>query len=141
MSYKSVPQKCPRRVSHKSLLQRVSHKSFLQECHLDICSFSIVLAFGFVGSILFGGCIFRSLRRCRVFTLDDLYWLFAASYSLRWPSNRRSAVKNRIFDSAWLGGILLEVWDSKGPRLASGGVTEYGPTLSQAAGILTTLYG
>ena len=31
----------------------MSHKSVLQECHLDICSFSNVLAFGFVGSILF----------------------------------------------------------------------------------------
>ena len=47
MSHKSVPQECPRRVSHKSVLQ---------ECHLDICSFSIVLAFGFVGSILFTQC-------------------------------------------------------------------------------------
>ena len=44
MSYKSVLQECPRRVSHKSVLQ---------ECHLDICSFSIVFPFGFVGSILF----------------------------------------------------------------------------------------
>ena len=36
MSYKSVPQECPRRVSHKSVPQerpiRVSHKSVLQEC-------------------------------------------------------------------------------------------------------------
>ena len=31
----------------------MSHKSVLQECHLDICSFSNVFAFGFVGSILF----------------------------------------------------------------------------------------
>ena len=57
MSCKSVPQECPTRVTHKSILQecprRVSHKSVLQECHLDICSFSNVFAFGFVGSILF----------------------------------------------------------------------------------------
>ena len=36
MSYKSVPQECPTRVSHKSVPQecpiRVSHKSVLQEC-------------------------------------------------------------------------------------------------------------
>ena len=45
MSYKkSDPQEYPTRVSHKSVLQ---------ECHLDICSFSNVFAFGFVGSILF----------------------------------------------------------------------------------------
>ena len=44
MSYKSVLQECPRRVSHKSVLQ---------ECHLDIRSFSNVFPFGFVGSILF----------------------------------------------------------------------------------------
>ena len=31
----------------------MSHKSVLQECHLDICSFLNVFAFGFVGSILF----------------------------------------------------------------------------------------
>ena len=31
----------------------MSHKSVLQECHLDICSFWNVFAFGFVGSILF----------------------------------------------------------------------------------------
>ena len=31
----------------------MSHKSVLQECHLDICSFPTVVAFGFVGSILF----------------------------------------------------------------------------------------
>ena len=70
VSYKSVPQELPTRVSHKSFLlecptrvsrksvpqefpTRVSHKSVLQECHLDICSFSNVFAFGFVGSILF----------------------------------------------------------------------------------------
>ena len=57
VSCKSVPQECPTRVTHKSILQecprRVSHKSVLQECHLDICSFSNVFAFGFVGSILF----------------------------------------------------------------------------------------
>ena len=70
VSRKSVPQECPIRVSHKSVLQecstrvsyksvpqecptRVSHKSVLQECHLDICSFSNVFPFGFVGSILF----------------------------------------------------------------------------------------
>ena len=36
VSYKSVPQECPTRVSHKSFLQecptRVSYKSVLQEC-------------------------------------------------------------------------------------------------------------
>ena len=36
MSYKSVPQECPTRVSHKSVPQecpiRVSHKSVLQKC-------------------------------------------------------------------------------------------------------------
>ena len=70
VSRKSVPQELPTRVSHKSFLlecptrvsrksvpqefpTRVSHKSVLQECHLDICSFSNVFAFGFVGSILF----------------------------------------------------------------------------------------
>ena len=31
----------------------MTHKSVLQECHLDICSFSNVFPFGFVGSILF----------------------------------------------------------------------------------------
>ena len=31
----------------------MSDNSFLQECHLDICSFSNVFAFGFVGSICF----------------------------------------------------------------------------------------
>ena len=74
--HKSVLQECPIRVSHKSVLQecltrvsrksdpqecpkRVSHKSVLQECHLDICSFSNVFAFGFVGSILFIICFPR----------------------------------------------------------------------------------
>ena len=31
----------------------MSHKSVLQECHLDICSFLNVFAFGFVGSIVY----------------------------------------------------------------------------------------
>ena len=57
VTHKSDPQDFPTRVTHKSVLQecprRVSHKSVLQECHLDICSFSKVFAFGFVGSILF----------------------------------------------------------------------------------------
>ena len=57
MTHKSVLQECLTRVSRKSDPQecpkRVSHKSVLQECHLDICSFSNVFAFGFVGSILF----------------------------------------------------------------------------------------
>ena len=44
MSRKSVPQEFPTRVTQKSVPQ---------ECHLDICSFSNVLAFGLVGSILF----------------------------------------------------------------------------------------
>ena len=77
MSYKSVLQECPRRVSHKSVLQecptrvshqsvpqecprRVSHKSSLQECPTRVSQKSVprecptrVFAFGFVGSILF----------------------------------------------------------------------------------------
>ena len=55
VSYKSVPQEFPTRVSHKSVLQErpVRETSVLQECHLDICSFSKVFAFGFMGSILF----------------------------------------------------------------------------------------
>ena len=82
VSQKSDPQECPIRVSHKSVLQerpvrepprvsrksvlqecprRVSHKSVLQECHLDICSFLNVFAFGFVGSILFN--FFSNLSR------------------------------------------------------------------------------
>ena len=65
VSHKNVPQKCPVRVSHKSFLQerptRVSRKSVLQECHLDICSFVNVLAFGFVGSILFYDFFFWSV--------------------------------------------------------------------------------
>ena len=52
MSYKSVPQEFPTRVAHKSVLQSVP-----QECPTRVCfghiSFSIVFAFGFVGSILF----------------------------------------------------------------------------------------
>ena len=64
VSYKSVPQECPTRVPFRSILQecpvRVSHKSVLQECHLDICSFSNVFAFGFVGSILFFNAYFTS---------------------------------------------------------------------------------
>ena len=52
MSHKSDPQECPTRVSHKSVLQ---------ERHLDICSFSNVFAFGFVGSILF---FFQGLVDC-----------------------------------------------------------------------------
>ena len=52
MSYKSVAQECPVRMSHKRLLQ---------ECHLDICGFS-VFAFGFVGSIL----IFKNKRKNKV---------------------------------------------------------------------------
>ena len=63
VSRKSAPQECPARVSHKSVPQecprRLSHKSVPQECPTRvsyksvICSFSIVSAFGFVGSILF----------------------------------------------------------------------------------------
>ena len=58
MSYKSVPQEFPTRVAHKSVLQSVP-----QECPTRVSfghiSFSIVFAFGFVGSILFfwGGAI------------------------------------------------------------------------------------
>ena len=52
MSYKSVPQEFPTRVAHKSVLQSVP-----QECPTRVSfghiSFSIVFAFGFVGSILF----------------------------------------------------------------------------------------
>ena len=52
VSYKSVPQECPTRVAHKSVLQSVP-----QECPTRVSfghiSFSIVFAFGFVGSILF----------------------------------------------------------------------------------------
>ena len=65
VTHKSVLQECLTRVSHKSVLQecptRVSHKSVLQECHLDICSFSIVFAFGVVGSILF--MVFHPTRK------------------------------------------------------------------------------
>ena len=61
MSYKSVPQEFPARVTHKSVVQecptRVSQKSVPQECPTRVSfghiSFSNVLAFGFVGSILF----------------------------------------------------------------------------------------
>ena len=74
MSYKSVPEECPTRVSrvsHKSVPQeshksksvpqecptRVSQKSVPQECPTRVSfghtSFSNVFAFGFVGSILF----------------------------------------------------------------------------------------
>ena len=62
-SHKSVPEHFPTRVSHKSVplecSTRVSYKSDPQECPTRmsyksvICSFSIVSAFGFVGSILF----------------------------------------------------------------------------------------
>ena len=60
VSHKSVSQECRTRVSHKRVSHRsdrqecptrVFHKSVLQECHLDICSFLNVFAFGFVGSI------------------------------------------------------------------------------------------
>ena len=53
VSRNSVPQECLTRVSLKSVPQECPQKSVLQECHLDICSFSNVFAFGFVGSILF----------------------------------------------------------------------------------------
>ena len=65
VSHKSVPQECPTGVSYKSVPQefptRVAHKSVLQsvpqECPTRVSfghiSFSIVFAFGFVGSILF----------------------------------------------------------------------------------------
>ena len=45
----------------------MSYKSVLQECHLDICSFSIVFAFGFVGSIFF----FLPLSFAEVEVLDS----------------------------------------------------------------------
>ena len=74
--HKSVPQECPTRVFHKSVLQgvpqesaSVSHKGFPKECVLQerpttvfptrvlkivwVFVFEYVLAFGFVGSILF----------------------------------------------------------------------------------------
>ena len=75
VSRKSVPQECPRRVSRKSVPQefptRVSHKSVLQECHLDICSFSNVFAFGFVGSILF---FYVVERQTKAVELDSKVW-------------------------------------------------------------------
>ena len=54
-----------------------------------------------VGSrvVFFGGCIFRSLRRCRVFFMEDLYWLFAAACSTQvWSISGLS-----------IGGLLSKV--------------------------------
>ena len=65
VSYKSVPEECPARVSHKSVPQECP-TSVLQECHLDICSFSNVFAFGFVGSILFHEAAHVSIQVCHV---------------------------------------------------------------------------
>ena len=46
MSYKSVPQECPTRVSYKSVPQecptRVSHKSFRQECPIRVSHKSVL---------------------------------------------------------------------------------------------------
>ena len=62
----------------------MSHKSVLQECHLDICSFLNVFAFGFVGSILFFALLSSSHRSFRteviLTLLEPLISLSETSY-------------------------------------------------------------
>eukprot|EP00435_Cladocopium_sp_Y103_P037765 s963_g10.t1 len=53
--------------------------------------------------VFYGGCIFRSLRRCRVFLLDDLYWLFAAACSLRFA---HTGTQVWSFTGLPIGGLL-----------------------------------
>ena len=56
--------------------------------------------------VFLGGCIFRSLRRCRVFLLDDLYWLFAAACSLRYA---HTGTQVWSFTGLPIGGLLSKV--------------------------------
>lgn len=61
-----------------------------------------------VGSrvVFLGGCIFRSLRRCRVFFMEDLYWLFAAACSLRFAY---TGTQVWSFSGLPIGGLLSKV--------------------------------
>ena len=61
-----------------------------------------------VGSrvVFFGGCIFRSLRRCRVFFMEDLFWLFAAACSLRFAY---AGTQVWSFLGLPIGGLLSKV--------------------------------
>ena len=87
MPYKGVPQGFP---------TRVTHKSALQECPLDICSFSKVFPFGFVGSILF----FLKWTR----------WLFGSSLGLcltGCPLSGRSEEVHRDVVGAFCVGVVI----------------------------------
>ena len=53
----------------------------------------------------FGGVVFRSLRQCLVFTLEELYWLFAAASSLKYA---HTGSRVWSFSGLPIGGLLSQ---------------------------------
>ena len=96
MSRKSVPQEFPTRVSHKSVLQ---------ECHLDICSFSNVSAFGFVGSILFH--FFFSGKVFHVFSPTVFAFASAGSALQALGAAERAGDEAHLHRLGWFEGSFL----------------------------------
>ena len=57
-------------------------------------------------TVFYGGCIFRSLRRCTVFLLNDLYWIFAAACCIKYA---HTGDKVWTFSGLPIGGLLSKV--------------------------------
>ncbi|CAE7634748.1 unnamed protein product, partial [Symbiodinium sp. KB8] len=57
----------------------------------------------------FGGVVFRSLRQCLVFTLEELYWLFAAASSLKYA---HTGSRVWSFSGLPIGGLLSQATTS-----------------------------
>ena len=56
--------------------------------------------------VFVGGCIFRSLKTCRVFALVELYWLFAASCCMKFA---QTGTKVWTYTGLLIGGMLSKV--------------------------------